>query len=111
MGAFKEMMIDEVNAADLSPQIRAVLLIFEADRELRAKALPYVDIENEVVDWDGIYENDFGGGHWAALTWAKAIYCDKVSTKSDPFDRAFALNSQLQVAVLRALATRWGLSA
>jgi hypothetical protein len=111
MGAFKEMMIDEVNAADLPSQIRAVLLIFEADGELRAKALPYVDIENEVVDWDGIYENDFDGGLWAALTWAKAIYCDQVSTTSDPFDRAFAMDQKLQVAVLRALATRWGLSA
>ncbi len=111
MGAFKQQLIEEetINPAPFSPELRAVLLILEADRELRNKALPHVDLVHQEIDWDSIYENDFGGGHWAALSWAKAIWCDQVSTNADPFDRAFAMDQKLQVAVVKALATRWGL--
>ncbi len=98
------------NDPSLPSELRAVLAIFEADGELRRKALPYVDIERQEIYWDKIYANDFGGGHSAALAWAKAIYCNQVSTKSDPFDRAFAMDSHLQSVVLKALAIRWGLA-
>jgi hypothetical protein len=92
----------------LPRELRAVLHIFNYDEELRAKALPYVNVARQSINWPGIWQNDFSGGHAAAVVWAQAIWCDRVETKSDPFDRAFAMDSRLQVSVLEALAIRWG---
>ena len=91
-----------------SRELRAVLQIFNYDEELKRKALPHVSIERESINWDKIWANDFGGGHSAAIIWAQAIWCDKIETRADPFDRAFAMDSALQVVVLQALAIRWG---
>lgn len=96
-------------AASLPSELRAVLKIFNYDLELRAKALAHVDIERQRVDWPNIWANDFGGGHAAAILWAQAIWCDRVATKGDPFDRAFAMDPRLQRTVIEALAIRWGL--
>ncbi len=93
----------------LPRELRAVLTIFNADGELRRKALPYVSIERQSVDWDGILENDFGGGHSAAVLLARCIWTDSVPKGSDPFDRAFAMDGWLRQIVLKALAIRWGL--
>ena len=112
MGQFKEQTIDELPTETALPrELRAVITILVSDPELVRKALPYVNIDRQEIDWDGIYANDFGGAHSAALSWAKAVWCDKVAAKSDPFDMAFSMNPKLQSAVLRALAIRWGLVA
>lgn len=91
-----------------SREIRAILRIFNADEELKRKALPHVNVERESINWPAIWNNDFGGGHSAALVWAQAIWCSMVETKADPFDRAFAMDPKLQFAVVKALAIRWG---
>lgn len=96
-------------AGSLPREPRAVLKIFNYDMELRAKALPHVDIERQRIDWTSTWANDFSGGHAAAILWAQAIWCDRVETKGDPFDRAFAMDFRLQRAVIEALAIRWGL--
>lgn len=85
-----------------------MLKIFNYNMELRAKALPHVNVERQRIDWPSIWANDFSGGHAAAILWAQAIWCDRVETKGDPFDRAFAMDSGLQQAVIEALAIRWG---
>lgn len=99
----------QIEPLKMSRELRAVLRIFSADAELRAKALPWVNIERERIEWEKIWGNDFGGGHTAAVVWAQAIWCDRVETKSDPFDRAFAMDTPLQIACIEALAIRWGL--
>jgi len=96
-------------SANLPRELRAVLRIFTANEELKAKALPYVDTRRQSIDWPGIWSNDFGGGHSAAIVFAQAIWCDRVETKSDPFDRAFSMDRDLQIACIEALAIRWGL--
>ena len=113
MGQFKEQsIIDEsTEHATLPPELRAVITIMAADPELVRKALPHVDIDHQNINWEEIYANDFSGGHSAALTFARAIWSDKVETKSDPFSYAFNMDTRLQSAVLRALAIRWGLVA
>lgn len=93
----------------MSRELRAVLHIFTVNVELRAKALPWVDIERERIEWEKIWSNDFGGGHAAAVVWAQAIWCDRVETKSDPFNHAFAMDTPLKIACIEALAIRWGL--
>lgn len=86
-----------------------MLTIFTVDEELRSKALPFVDIERDRIDWNGILNNDFGGGHGAAVKWAYAIWGDCVPEGADPFTRAFAMDDRLRIAVLTALTIRWGL--
>lgn len=96
---------------DLPAELRAVLRIFNHDQELRRKALPHVDVEGRSIVWTEIWRNDFGGGHAAAVLWAQAIWCDEITNRSDPFERAFAMDSRLRGAVLEALAIRWDLAA
>lgn len=92
-----------------SQEMRAVLKIINASDELKRKVLPHIDINREAINWPKIWSNDFAGGHSGALLWAQAIWLDKVATRHDPFDRAFAMDGPLQVAVIEALAMRWGI--
>ena len=87
-----------------------MLVIVTADQELRSKALPFVDIERQEVNWSEIFKNDLGSGHRAAILWAKSLYRDEAPAKVDPFDRALAMDVNLRGAVLQAIAIRWGLA-
>lgn len=89
-------------------ELRAVLRIFNADDELRRKSLPHVNIERQSINWPAIWANDYGGGHSGAIVWAHALWVDRIETKADPFDRAFALDGNLQRACIEALGIRWG---
>lgn len=108
--AQKSLNPDTARQRNLPAELRAVLRIFSYDQELRRKALPHVDVERRSIDWTEIWRNDFGGGHAAAILWAQAIWCDEVTTKSDPFTRAFAMDHRLREVVLEALSIRWGLT-
>ena len=88
----------------MSSELKAVLHIVTSSDELKRKVLPHINIQNESIDWDGIFKNDFCGGHQAAVVFAKAIWCDAVTTKSDPFDRAFTMDLFLRKTVVEALA-------
>lgn len=93
----------------LPSELRTVLMIFEADNEMKTKALPCVDLEKREINWNKIFSQDFASGHRAALVWAKALWTDQSPVKSDPFDRAFSMDTHLRKAVVQALAMRWGL--
>lgn len=95
---------------ELPTQLRAVLTIVNADQELCTKALPFINIERQEVDWSGIFKNDLGSGQRAALVWAKSLYRDEAPAKVDPFDRALSMDANLRGAVLKAVAIRWGLA-
>lgn len=103
------MNTQSTQATKLPRELRAVLKIFNYDDELRRKALPHVNIDRQSINWPAIWGNDFSGGHSAAVVFAQALWCDRVETKADPFDRAFAMDRELQFACLEALAIRWGL--
>ena len=94
----------------ITRELKAVLTIFNADQELRRKALSHVNVERQTIDWDKIFENDFGGGHSAAIAWSRAIWQDEASEGGrDLFDRAHAMDGWLKGIVLKALAIRWGI--
>ena len=101
--------MEAVQEKTMSRELRAVCHINLKHAELERKAFPLINLERESVDWDGIFNEDYGGGHLAALRFAKAIWCDRVTTKGDPFDHAFAMDLPLRRTVLEALAIRWGL--
>ena len=91
-----------------STELRAVLRIIEADEFLRCWVLPFIDCDNESIDWDGIFAMPLGSGHRAALVMAFGIWTDRLREGSNPFEMAFSLGHDLQRAVLAALAIRWG---
>ncbi len=100
----------ETPKSSLPPELRAVLLILDSDDELKRKALPHVNVERQDINWNGIFENDFGSGHRACLCWAKSLWTDRTPAKVDIFDRSFSMSPRLQTVVLRAVAIRWGLA-
>ena len=92
----------------ISQQMRAVLLIFNADPYLMEAVTPFINIENESIAWDKILKLPFGSGHKGAIHWAYDIWTDEMP-KGNCFDRALSMSPFLQVAVLESLCLRWGL--
>ena len=111
MGIFKEQRIEEdEKLVNELRAFRAVLIILESDDNLKLKALPFINFENQAIDWDAMETNTiFSADQWAAIFWAKAIWYNYAVTVRDPFDVAHEMRQSTQNAVLRALAIRWGL--
>lgn len=97
-------------AQKYSTQMKCVLLILEADKYLKDSVLPFIDLKAESINWDPILKMPFGSGHRAAVTWMYGLWVDKLPSRRDPFESAFSMSPRLQVAALKALALRWGLS-
>lgn len=93
----------------LSTQMRAVLLIFGADDHLMKAVSPFINLDTETIHWDQIFKIPFGAGHCAAVTWAYGVWTDGPRTRTNCFDAALSMTPNLQVAVLQALALRWGI--
>ena len=106
-----QILVNEVEQKtnSMPPELSAVLVILNADNELKTKALPFVNVEKQEIDWNGIFGNAFGSGHRAACVWAKSLWTDQAPAKVDAFDRAFSMSPGLRAAVIRALMIRWGL--
>lgn len=98
------------NGKPMPSEMRAVIHIFSYDHELREKALPYVDIEKEVINWFGIGRNHFSSGHSTAIMWARSIWMAKSPLNDDPFERTFSMDLPMRKTLLEALAIAWGLA-
>jgi len=94
----------------LSTQMRAVLMIFNADPYLSECALPFVDTERDSICWDPLFKMGFGSGHKAAVVFAYSVWTDEIKENCNPFDAALSMSQDLQAACLKALALRWGLT-
>lgn len=92
-----------------SSPLSAALVILKADDELKTKTMKFVNFEKKEINWNGVFSQDFGSGHRAALLWAKSIFLDRAPAKVDPFDRVYSMDMHLRIAVLNALYIRWGL--
>lgn len=101
--------LNQPESEKLPSELKAVLMIFNADEELKRKALPFVNIKKREIDWYGISKNHFGSGHSAAIAWAKAIWMDKTQKDFDPFERAFSMENSIKQIVIQALKVRWNL--
>ncbi len=93
-----------------STQMKAVLMILDADTYLKDNVLPFINLKTETISWEPILKMSFGSGHRAAVTFMYGLWTDELRPESNPFDAALSLNPNLQMAVLKALALRWGLS-
>ena len=92
-----------------SLQMQAVLLILNADPYLKKNIEPFINFETETISWDQVLKIAFSSGHRAAITWSYCIWTDELRPRSNPFDAALSMDQNLQLAVLQALALRWGL--
>lgn len=95
----------------LSVQMRAVLMVLEADQNLKDMVAPHIDLELESIRWDRIFQIRFGSGHSAVIAWLYGLWTDEPRPRSNVFDGSLWLPPRLQVATLNALALRWGLAA
>jgi hypothetical protein len=94
----------------LSQQICAVLILLSADPHLMKSVEPFINLDTETISWDAIFKIPFGSGHRGAVSWAYSIWTDEMRPRANIFDGALSMSPALQVAVLQALAKRWGLS-
>jgi hypothetical protein len=92
-----------------SVQMGAVLRIFNVDHALMTAVKPHIDFENESILWDEIFALPLDSRQRAAAVWAYSIWTDKPRGRINSFDIAFSMDRPLQIAVLEALALRWGL--
>lgn len=99
----------QTNQRRPSQQMRAVLCVLQADRNLFERVKPFIDFERESIFWDQISKISLGSGHRGAIAWAFGIWTDEQKPRANVFDSALSLDSRMQAAVLRALAIRWGL--
>jgi hypothetical protein len=95
----------------ISAQMRAVLLIFSADPALLDQVMPHIDLANESIYWEQIFQTPLSSGHRSAANWAYSVWRDELRPKADYFDGALMMSSSLKAAVIKALGLRWGLSA
>ena len=93
----------------LSAQLRAVLLIVQADPHLEQLVMPHISLETESINWEKIYSIEFCPGHKAAITWCFNLWTDRYRPRVNSFDAALSLESHFKQAVLHALGLRWGL--
>lgn len=91
-----------------SQQMRAVLLILNADPFLMEAVTPFINFETETIHWEKIQKLSLCSGHKSAVRWAYGIWTDEMP-KGNCFSGALNMSPFLQVAVLEALCLRWGL--
>jgi hypothetical protein len=96
-------------ARKISNEMRAALLIFNADPYLMSAVEPFIEVENDIIKWSVILKLPLGAGHKAAVLWAYAVWTDDQPERGECFDMAHSMSSHLKIAVLEALCLRWGL--
>ncbi len=95
----------------LSVQMRAVLMVLEADPYLKDMLSPHIDVELETIRWDRIFPIRFGSGHSTVVSWLYGLWTDEPRPRANVFNGSLNLTPRLQAAILQALALRWGLAA
>jgi hypothetical protein len=101
--------IQTLQQKKISTQLTAVLSIFGADTHLMRSVESFIDMERESIDWPVIFNIPFGSGRRGAATWAYGLWVNEQRPRANCFDAALSMSPQLQLAVLEALALRWGL--
>ena len=104
----QSQMRTHAHVKKFSQQMRAVLLIFNADPFLMEAVAPYVNFETESIYWNNILRLPLSSGQKTAVRWAYGVWTDE-QPKGNCFGGALSLSAHYQVAILEALCLRWGL--
>lgn len=96
---------------EASNNMKAVQIMCQ-HKEIGKILLPLLNIERDEIDWKRISYAGLPGGFQAAISWVYAVFCDHAPPEDwvyrDPFDSFFAMDRDLQMFALQALAIRHG---
>ncbi len=107
----ESLVVQKVTAFErkYSRQMQAVLHVLRTDSYLYERVSPFINLDTETIYWNEIFRLGFGSGHRGAITWCYGIWRDEPKPRANCFDAALNMDPRFQVAVLEALAMRWGL--
>ena len=98
-----------VPVGKLSQQMCAVLRIITVEQALSNAVFQYIDIQNDSIEWEPIFNLDLGTGFRAAIHFAYVAWTDQLKPGSQLFEDALSMSPDLQRACLKAIGIRWGL--
>ncbi len=94
-----------------SIQMKAILMVLEADPYLNDMLSPHIDLDLETIRWDRIFQIRFSSGHSTVVSWLYGLWTDEPRPRANVFGGSLNLTPKLQAAILNAMALRWGLVA
>lgn len=94
----------------MSVQMRCVFTVLDAASNLRAALSPYIDLNLESIYWERIFKLPLSSGERTLVSWIYGLWTDEQRPRANVFDGSITLPPQIQIAVLKALALRWGLA-
>lgn len=97
-------------ARKYSRQMCAVLTLFAADEVFYAAVMPFIDFQDESINWKRINALSLHSGHRAIRDWAYSLWRDELPDGQNPFESALNADAEVLRAVLQALAIRWKLA-
>ncbi len=106
----QETLNSTVPTRKMSTQMNAVMTIVSACSDLTQVAGPFIDLQREEIKWDLIFKQCWSSSQKTALSWAFALWRDEPRARFNIFDGSTLMDQELQVAVLKALTIRWGIS-
>lgn len=98
-----------VPVGKLSRPMCAVLRIVTAEQLLSDAVFPFLNIQDDTVDWEAIFKLDLDSGSRAAMEFAYTVWTNQPRVDGDLFRDALSMNPVLKRACLKALGIRWGL--
>lgn len=97
--------------AKASSNMKPVLILAQ-HKNLRDILVPALNIERDAINWELFGYGGQSGGVQVVLSWVYCLFCDELPPKDwnyrDPFDGFFSLDRDIQVLVLKAMASRHG---
>lgn len=94
----------------MSVQMRCVFTVLDAAPNLRAALSPCIDLSRETIYWERISKLQLSSGERTLVAWIYGLWTDEQRPRANVFDGSLNLPPQIQIAVLKALALRWGLA-
>lgn len=93
--------------------------IFTMSGEMRRKTEMWIITDHREIEWQRIFDTDFGSGHRAALHWAFSLWSahcwggwedehGRLIPMVDIASRAFSMDRVSKMIVLMAVGFRWG---
>ena len=88
--------------------LAAILLIANSSEKLKATMLPHINSKEGIIDFDRMLANGYlGAENTCAILWARTLW-KGFEKQYDPLPLVKAMDIELGLCVLQALAIAWG---
>lgn len=104
------METKQLSGRKMSQQMSAVMTVISSHAEMLKLAKSYIDLENERIDWDGLFKQANSSAHKAAFGFAFALWRDELRPRINIFEGVLNMDQGVQLAILQAMMIRWNLS-